>query len=138
MMDVSSVSIVVFKPGMSLIPLSSRVKHWGIYIQYENGEHSSYLYHADKEHILNYQTKYEAKEWSHTKCNKLDHLIGYSSQSSNELTHDKMIEYCDKITEDRIFNTIGNNCQEWVKSVLIELFKYGHLSSFCYEVLKGG
>jgi len=47
-----------------------------------------------------------------------------------------MTKICENLTNNRVFNTLTNNCQEWVKEVLQELVNTGHLSHFCLEELK--
>ena len=128
----SKICIVVFKRNISYIP--SQLKHWGIYVEYEEKINTEYLYHADKVSILNIQTEYEGKHWSPSNNKKVDKVItiGYASK----LTHTQMIEYCDEITRNRIFNTIGNNCQRWVISLLIKLIEKDHLYCKCYDILK--
>ena len=47
-----------------------------------------------------------------------------------------MENICNKITKDRVFNTLTNNCQEWVKSVLSELVNAGYLPQSRLEKVK--
>jgi hypothetical protein len=100
-------------------------------------DNSQYLYHADKDNFKDYSTKYETKEWNRTlrRLNKVDHieLVGYSSTN---LTPEKILEICEKINQNRIFNNITNNCQQWIISVLNELVNQGYLSHLVLEELK--
>jgi polyhydroxyalkanoate synthesis regulator phasin len=47
-----------------------------------------------------------------------------------------MVEIFEKITTERFFNTLTNNCQEKVKSILDELVKNGNLSRLSLDELK--
>lgn len=131
----AEISVITFKHGINkdiLFSVPSCISHWGIYVEYEGDNHTHILYHADKESLINHKTQYKSKPWSwlNKKVNYLV-LVGYSSK----LTHETMDEICCKISNDRIFNTLFNNCQEWVKSVLFELVKTGHLSHLSMEEL---
>jgi hypothetical protein len=47
-----------------------------------------------------------------------------------------MNNICFKLSKNRTFNTLTNNCQNWVESVLIELVKTGNISKLCLEELE--
>jgi hypothetical protein len=135
----AGVSIITFKRGFNIhtqFSVPTRFEHWGIYVDYEDETHSQYLYHADKESAIKPRTIYESKPrtWLHESVKKVDCLIlvGYSSK----LTHEEMDNICKKISKDRIFNTLANNCQEWVKSVLSELVNSGNLSHLSLKELQ--
>jgi len=137
----ATIQIITFQRDMkitqNLYSVPSPLAHWGIIVEYKNGNNDQFLYHADKESFFNTNTNYKTKniDFSTNISRKIDKivLVGYSSL---QLTHENMEDICINITKDRIFNTIGNNCQEWVKSVLSELVKTGNLSHLCLEELK--
>jgi hypothetical protein len=133
------ISVITFKRGINkdiLFSVSSRIEHWGIYVDYKEGNPSQMFYHADKTSLTNISTLYKSKPWTwlNNNDNKVDYLVlvGYSSK----LTHENMDDICCKISKDRIFNTLTNNCQEWVKNVLFELVNTGNLSRLSLEELK--
>ena len=128
----AAVSIVTFK-RTERIRIPTPYEHWGLFVGYEDG--SERLYHADKTSLVDIQTRYENKPWSPTRSKKVDVivLVGYTSTS---FTSHEMGKICDNITKDRVFNTLTSNCQEWVKSVLAELVKDGHLANASYAQLK--
>jgi len=133
----AEISIITFKrhlTKMLIIRVPTQIEHWGIYIKYNDKDHSQFIYHADKQSITDYNTKFLYKEWSKDgdllkkdRANKVDarELVGYSSY---KLTHEEMINICTEVSKNRVFNTIINNCQEWVKTVLSELIDKGYLS----------
>jgi len=134
----AEIAVITFKRGINkniLFSVPSSIEHWGIYVEYEGDNHTQMLYHADKASLINYNTIYKSKPWTWLNNNdkKVDYLIviGYSSK----LTHETMDEICCQISNNRIFNTLVNNCQEWVKSVLLELVNTGNLSSLSMEEL---
>jgi hypothetical protein len=47
-----------------------------------------------------------------------------------------MNNICSKLSNNRTFNTVTNNCQKWVETVLVELVKTGNLSKLCLEELE--
>lgn len=53
------------------ITVSTRFKHWAIHIEYDNGQ--QYLYHADKESMTDYSTKYKHILWNPDRPNLVDH-----------------------------------------------------------------
>lgn len=130
----AAINIVTFK-RTERFKLPNKYEHWGLFVRYE--DESERLYHADKTSITNTQTKYETKQWSPNRSKKVDLivLVGYSSAS---FTDAEMVKICDNITQDRVFNTLTNNCQEWVKSVLDRLVEQRFLANANYELLKEG
>jgi 50S ribosomal subunit-associated GTPase HflX len=102
-------------------------------VRYEDG--TDKLYHADKAALTNIQTKYEEKDWSATKSKNMDCivLVGYTSSTFNQ---DAMTKACEDVTRDRVFNTLSNNCQEWVKGVLSSLISDNYLAEGAFEELK--
>jgi hypothetical protein len=87
--------------------------------------------------LTDYSTNFLHPEWSWLKkgnADKVDYLVlvGYS----NKLTHQDMMSICTKISTNRMFNTLTNNCQEWVKQVLSELVNSGNLSELSLDELK--
>jgi uncharacterized protein YaeQ len=132
----AEISVICFKRELfNQIPISTRFEHWGIFVKYKDEQSSKFVYHADKKNIVDISTKFEARSWDRMNHNKVDLiiLVGYSS---GKFTHEEMINSCKKITEGRVFNTLTNNCQEWVKVVLSELVKTGNLSNLALEELK--
>jgi hypothetical protein len=146
METVEFIEIVAFKRTFlpkniwDLIPDKTKYEHWGIFVHLTDG--TKLLYHADKANIQR-NTKSMFKEWpkdiNDPKYDKADFilLVGYTAQDSNALSKDKLIEYCDNIDKDRVFNILTNNCQEWVKSVLKELIENKHLPFSACDMLKG-
>ena len=116
-----------------VVHISSRFEHWGLFVRYEDGTEK--LYDADKATMTNIQTKYEEKDWSATKSKKMDCivLVGYTSSTFNQ---DTMTKACEDVTRDRVFNTLSNNCQEWVKDVLSRLISDNYLAKGVFEVFK--
>jgi hypothetical protein len=111
-----------------------RVEHWGLFVRYEDG--TGKLYDADKAGWINIQTKYKEKDWSPTKSKSMDCtlFLGYTSSTFNQ---DAMTKACEDVTRDRVFNTLSNNCQEWVKGVLSRLISDNYLAKGgVFEVLK--
>jgi hypothetical protein len=147
-MSATSISIVTFKrsgvPYVLASSMISSIEHWGIFITYHDneGRESKVLYHADKISMINNTTKHMVKEWpidlndiKYLKVSKIL-LVGYASQGSYKLTQDMMNNYCDEIDEDRTFNTITNNCQAWVQSVLNKLIHKKHISQLAFDEFK--
>ena len=137
----AEISIYTFKRGISKdtnFSVPSSIEHWGIHVKYEGNTPIRMFYHADKTSLTDNSTYYMPSEepWNplSNKDKKVDRriLIGYS----NNLTHEEMNKICFNVSKDRIFNTITNNCQEWVKSVLVELVKNKNLSQLCLDELK--
>lgn len=128
----SSISIVTFERTKK-VTIPSSFEHWGIFVRYEEG--TDKLYHADKVSLFNIYTKYEEKPWSPEKSKKKDCLVlvGYTSKTFN---NDTMTEACNQVTRDRVFNTLTNNCQEWVKGVLNNLISNNFLAQAAFEELK--
>lgn len=100
------------------------------------------LYHADKTSIVDNSTIHNSKEWpldlNDAKYHKVDmeFVVGYVALGTHKLTKKMMKGYCDKVDKDRAFNTITNNCQAWVQSVLKELVNNKHLSQLAYVEFK--
>lgn len=135
----AEISIITFNRGINkdvLFSVPSYLEHWGIYVEFEGYKQSPMLYHADKTSVINNSTLFKHKSWSWLNGNgkKVSYLVlvGHSST----LTHEEMMDICSDLSKNRGFNTISNNCQEWVKSVLYELVRTGHLSHLCLEELK--
>jgi hypothetical protein len=141
----AEISVITFKRGINkehLYSLPSCVEHWGIYVEYEKDNTSQMLYHVDKTSIINNSTKNLQKPWTWVNdegelsynANKVDKLVlvGYSSK----LTPEDMKDICKNLSTDRTFNTLTNNCQKWVESVLAELVNTGHLHKLCLEELQ--
>jgi membrane-associated HD superfamily phosphohydrolase len=116
-----------------VVHIPSQFEHWGLFVRYEDG--TDKLYHADKAALTNIQTKYEEKDWSATKSKNMDCivLVGYTSSTFNQ---DAMTKACEDVTRDRVFNTLSNNCQEWVKGVLSSLISDNYLAEGAFEELK--
>jgi hypothetical protein len=135
----AEISIITFNRGITkdtIFSVPSYLEHWGIYIEYLNDNSSQILYHVDKASITNNNSLYLHKTWTwlNDQDKKVDYLVlvGYSSK----LNHEEMSNICSKLTENRTFNTLTNNCQKWVESVLVELANTGNISKLCLEELK--
>jgi hypothetical protein len=128
----ATVSVVTFE-RLKVVRIPSQFEHWGLFVRYEDG--TDKLYHADKTALTNIQTKYEEKDWSPGKSNKMDCivLVGYTSTSFNQ---DTMTKPCEDVTRDRVFNTLTSNSQGWVKVVLSSLIKDNYLGEGAFEELK--
>ncbi len=127
----SSVSVVTFERWKGVhIP---QFEHWGLYVRYEDETYK--LDHADKAALTNILTKYEEIDWSPSKSKKMDCivLVGYTTHTFNQ---DAMTKACADVTRDRVFNTLSNNCQEWVKGVLSSLISDNYLAEGVFEELK--
>jgi hypothetical protein len=130
----NTISIGSFRRDISkicLLPSYPNFEHWIIKVEYDI--EISYIYHADKYTITNRDTNYISKEWKSEwdiKSNII--VIGILAPDFN---HEMMDYYCKKVYQDRIFNTLTNNCQDWVQSVLIELVKDKHLLQKDYDML---
>lgn len=137
----AEISIITFKRGFLeqfLTEVPAQLEHWGIYIEYEDINQSKYLYHADKTNLFYPSTKFLTKEWSKDggwlkegRADKVGSLrtVGYSGK----LTHEEMVKICIQLSKNRIFNTVSNNCQSWVNSVLVELINKGFLSQHSWD-----
>lgn len=147
-MSATNVNVVTFRraaipPGLSISAVS-RIEHWGLFILYldDESKESKLLYHADKTSIVNNSTIHNSKEWpidlNDAKYHKVDteSVVGYLALGTHKLTKEMMKEYCEKVDKDRTFNTITNNCQAWVQSVLKELVDNKHLSQLAYDEFK--
>lgn len=66
----------------------------------------------------------------------MEFVVGYVALGTHKLSKEMMKEYCEKVDKDRTFNTITNNCQAWVQSVLKELVDNKHLSQLAYDEFK--
>lgn len=116
------------------IPVPTFVEHWGILVEYKGESNFQILYHADKTNTTNFQTSYEEEPYSRLNNRvDLDVLIGYSTI---RFSQGQMTEICNNVTNNRKFNTLTNNCQEWVKEVLKELVRNGHLFPLCFKELE--
>ena len=128
----ASVSIVTFERS-KVVHIPSQFEHWGLFVRYEDGTEK--LYHANKAALTNILTKYEEKDWSPSKSSKMDCIVivGYTTPTFNQ---DAMTKACEDVTRDRVFNTLSNNCQEWVKGVLSSLIVDNYLAEGTFEELK--
>jgi len=137
----AQISVITFKREFIeqfLTQVPAQLEHWGIYVEYEDNNNSIFLYHADKSNLFCPFTKFFPKEWSKDggwlkkgRADKVDHLVlvGYSGK----LTHEEMHKICTQLTANRFFNTLSNNCQSWVNTVLLELVNTGNLSELTLE-----
>ena len=136
----TEITVLTFKRVIKINPeiqnlIPSSIEHWGILVNFERN--TKLLYHADKTSLIDNSTSYiepEEQPWSLNSDNKVHHrvLVGYSTN----LIPKDMNGICQKVSKNRKFNTLTNNCQEWVKSCLIELVNDGKISPLCLEQLK--
>jgi hypothetical protein len=131
----AKISILTFKRniyGDICLPVPSELEHWGLYVEYS--ENKKIFYHVNKTSIIDTRTSYETRSWINLRKENVDFIIivGYSAN----LTPEQMNELCSEVSFERHFNTLTNNCQEWIKSVLKELVNTEKIPKFYLERLE--
>jgi hypothetical protein len=108
--------VILFK---QLPIFSKNTAHWALFLPNEDGDNDGVLFHITKESLISWKTQYQQKEFSIGKsADRLESTLVIWEINVSVVSLDAA---CQRVTKDRGFHVIKQNCQHWVCEVATDL-----------------
>ena len=98
--------------------------HWTLFLPNIDGSSDGDLFHIVKDSFVTAETRYQNRGFSVQESQK---LISGISLSEIDVSLDELDQACQRVTRNRTFNIVTNNCQHWVREVVDDLIRVLHL-----------